>query len=115
MTVRSDGEICTVSGQVGAGDEQVDSLGFGVGTGELHLFAEVVALGAGGHDSDCALLDLNLNLIVLVVMACLRSEVLLYTDGVLLGVGPVCGRPLNSSRTCLIERDVRIFKSYRCR
>ena len=85
----SGSEICTVSGQVGAGDEQVDSLGFGVGTGELYLFAEVVTLGAGGHDSDCTLLYLNLNLIVLVVVARETAEVLLYTDGVLLGIGPV--------------------------
>ena len=51
--------------QVGSDDEQVRLLGLGVCTGELDLFAEVVALVAGCHDRDCALLDVHINFVAL--------------------------------------------------
>ena len=89
-------------GQVGSDNEQVGLVGLGVGTGELDLLAKVVALVAGCHDRDCALLDLHVNLVVLVgsvVVIRLYREPLLDTDGVLLGLGPVGGHELNRPGT----------------
>ena len=98
------GDVCTIDRQVGSDNEQVGLVGLGVGTGELDLLAEVVALVAGCHDSDCALLDTHVYLVILVgsvvvVSGCCDREPLLDTDGVLLGLGPVGGRELNSPGT----------------
>ena len=60
-------DVCTIVREVGSDNEQVGLVGLGVGTGELDLLAEVVALVAGCHDSDCALLDIYVNFVVLEV------------------------------------------------
>ena len=99
-------DLTTVGRQVGAGEEQVDIVGFGVGTGELDLFAEIVALGTGGHDSDCALLDLDDHFIAL--EAGCAAEVLLDTDGVLLRLGPVGRGELDGPRAGLVEGYVGV-------
>ena len=57
--------MCTVCREVGSDDEQVGLVGLGVCTGELDLFAEVVALVACCDDGDCALLDVDIDFIAL--------------------------------------------------
>ena len=90
------GKNATICGQVRSDNEQVGRSALGVGSGEFDLLAEVVALVAGCHDGDCALLDLYINLVAfevaVQVIICgvtktVSKGVCFNTDGELLCLG----------------------------
>jgi len=92
------GEFTTLSGEVRAGDEQVDSVSLGVGSGQLDLLSQEVARIACGDNGHGSLLDLNVNFVGLVLVCvevvapgcisdCGCTGAPLYTEGVLLVLG----------------------------